>query len=196
MIATTLINWSLLVTKFKVGSWPTTWSDCFLLGVWLIWPILKESFSTFYAFKWLDKGLLWFLSFFCWGSLDVSRHNGIKCHLSRIMADLIHLRVRLCRWWRDRCPLYTPFPSLFSNIALILLAFLLDWGILWWVPTHLWFCSKRDRKPSTLYGKTQRTVASRNSWKEARAAEKLRSQQEQEEASVKLLPTPQWKGIL
>ncbi len=100
-----------------------------------------------------------------------------------------------CRWWYDRPLLYARFPSLFQILALILLAFFIDWGFSWWVPTPSMICLKRDRKPSTLLWKNANVASRKIPWKRSEGWGSCCSWTRARRSKCSSANPFQWKGI-
>ena len=131
MIVTILISLVLVFAALKLGAVGVLAYNLIRLFVGsLAYLAILATFFYLYAFKWLDKHegvisgflsffagvLLMFQAFFV-SSLHLD-NNGIKVTFSRIMADLIHLRVEsFAGGGMIGALLYAPISFLFSNIG-------------------------------------------------------------------------------
>ena len=131
MIATILISLVLIFAALKLGAVGVLAYNLIRLFVGsLAYLAILATFFFHNAFKWLDKHegvisgflsffvgvLLMFQAFFV-SSLHLD-NNGIKVTFSRIMADLIHLRVEsFAGGGMIGALLYAPISFLFSNIG-------------------------------------------------------------------------------
>jgi len=131
MIATILISLVLVFAALKLGAVGVLAYNLIRLFVGsLAYLAILATFFYLYAFKWLDKhegvisgflsffaGLLLMFQAFFVSSLHLD-NNGIKVTFSRIMADLIHLRVEsFAGGGMIGALLYAPISFLFSNIG-------------------------------------------------------------------------------
>ena len=166
---------------------------------------ILATFFYLYAFKWLDKheGVIsGFLSFFA-GVLLIFQaffvsslhldNNGIKVTFSRIMADLIHLRVEsFAGGGMIGALLYAPISFLFSNIGSYFIGLLfIGLGILLMSPYSIYdLFEKGSEAFHASMEKRKERREQKFLEKEARAAEEAAAaEREQEEASA-VLPTP------
>ena len=139
MIVTILISLVLVFAALKLGAVGVLAYNLIRLFVGsLAYLAILATFFYLYAFKWLDKhegvisgflsffaGLLLMFQAFFVSSLHLD-NNGIKVTFSRIMADLIHLRVEsFAGGGMIGALLYAPISFLFSNIGSFMIGVLI-----------------------------------------------------------------------
>ena len=205
MIATILISLVLVFAALKLGAVGVLAYNLIRLFVGsLAYLAILATFFYLYAFKWLDKHegvisgflsffvgvLLMFQAFFV-SSLHLD-NNGIKVTFSRIMADLIHLRVEsFAGGGMIGALLYAPISFLFSNIGSYFIGLLfIGLGVLLISPYSIYdLFEKGSEAFHASMEKRKERREQKFLEKEARAAEEAAAAEREQEEARAVLPT-------
>ena len=206
MITTILISLVLVFAALKLGAVGVLAYNLIRLFVGsLAYLAIIATFFYLYAFKWLDKhegiisgflsffvGLLLMFQAFFVSSLQLD-NNGVKVTFSRIMADLLHLRVEsFAGGGMIGALLYAPISFLFSNIGSYFIGLLfIGLGILLMSPYSIYdLFEKGSEAFHASMEKRKERREQKFLEKEARAAEEAAAAEREQKEARADLPSP------